>query len=466
MNVICKYAAVTCLLLFIASACFAQMYTVTDLTPPGSESEAFAINNRGQVVGYDSSLGGFRTAPNSPMNPATDLLGMGVGGLDINDSGQVVGYIWSGSYSTQLAFSTAPNSLVPVPVGGPGTSAHAINASGQVVVSLYSPGGSKSFRTAPNSPVNPATDDLGTLAPQGYTGASGINNAGQVVGSSGSPRHAYRTAPNKPINPATDDLGTLGGSSSFATSINAFGQVVGVSDMASGFVFPHAFRTAPNRPINPVTDDLGTDAANAINDYGEVVGPVAMGGCFDGECYDNFGHYQPFLYSSETMHDLNKLIPPVGRNCELSDALDINNSGQMAANVVCDLDDGSFVFHAVLLTPVYKALVRPPIKADGSSVFSAKRGVLPVKFKLTKYQAPTCSLPPATIAITRASAGTLVSIKKNMYLPSSLGSRFRIDPNACQYIYDLPTSGLGIGTYRVDISINQVFVGHAVFTLK
>jgi probable HAF family extracellular repeat protein len=441
-------------LLFAASTCFGQMYTVTDITPPGTESEVFAINNRGQVVGYDASLGGFRTAPDSPMNPATDLLGVGVRGLDINDSGQVVGYIWSGSYSTQLAFSTAPNSLVPVPVGGPGTSAHAINASGQVVVSLSFPGGSKSFRTAPNSPVNPATDDLGTLAPQGYTSASGINNAGQVAGSSGSPRHAFRTAPNKPINPATDDLGTLGGSSSFATSINAFGQVVGLSDVAVS-IFPRAFRTAPNRPINPVTDDLGTEAANAINDYGEVVGPVAMGGCFDGECYDTFGHYQPFLYSSGIMHDLNKLIPPVGLNCELSDALDINNRGQIAANVVCDHDDGSWMLRAVLLTPIYKALVQPPIKGDGSSVFHAKRGMLPLKFNLTRYQSPTCMLPPATVEMTKATGGTLVSVLKGTF------SR-----TGCQYHYNLATVSFGVGTYRVDISINGIIVGHAVFALK
>jgi probable HAF family extracellular repeat protein len=452
-------------LLFAASTCFAQMYTVMDITPPGPESNALAINNAGQVVGYDLNLGGFRTAPNRPMNPASDLLGLGVLGRDINDSGQVVGYILSGSYLTSVAFTTAPNSLVPIPLGGPGTSANAINASGQVAVSFYSPGASKSFRTAPNSPVNPATDDLGILVPGGGVAAEDINDVGQVVGAFGNPWHAFRTAPNKPINPATDDLGTLGGSSSSATGINAFGQVIGTSDVA-GDVYPHVFLTAPNRPINPVTDDLGTGMANAINDYGEVVGPRAMGGCFDGDCYDTFGHYQPFLYSSETMLDLNKLIPPVGPNCELSDALDINNVGQMAANVVCDFDDGSFVIHAVLLTPVYKAFVRPPIKGDGSSAFSAKRGVLPVKFALTKNQTPTCQLPTATIAITKASAGTLASIKNSTHLPSNLGSRFRIDPNACQYIYDLPTSGLGVGTYRVDISINGIFVGHAVFALK
>jgi hypothetical protein len=46
------------------------------------------------------------------------------------------------------------------------------------------------------------------------------------------------------------------------------------------------------------------------------------------------------------------------------------------------------------------------------------------------------------------------------------GSNFRIDSTACQYVYNLAASALGVGTYRVDISINGIMVGHAVFALK
>ena len=52
-------------------------------------------------------------------------------------------------------------------------------------------GGYHAFRTAPNKRINPATDELGTLAPSGHnskgsgdTYAYGINDSGQAVGTS------------------------------------------------------------------------------------------------------------------------------------------------------------------------------------------------------------------------------------------------------------------------------------------
>jgi len=111
------------------------------------------------------------------------------------------------------------------------------------------------------------------------------------------------------------------------------------------------------------------------------------------------------------------------------------------------------------------AQIQQPINADGSSVFSVRRGVVPVKFTLTQGGVTTCDLPPATIAVTRTAGGTIGAIDESMYIgPADTGSNFRID--SCQYIYNLSASALGVGTYRVDIIINGQVVGSVTFGLK
>ena len=116
-------------------------------------------------------------------------------------------------------------------------------------------------------------------------------------------------------------------------------------------------------------------------------------------------------------------------------------------------------------TPAYSAQIRPPINADGTSIFNANRGVIPVKFTLTEDGTPTCALPPATIALTRTAGGNIGPINESVYVMSAdNGSNFRIV--GCQYIYNLSSSALGTGTYRVDIMINGATVGSATFKLK
>jgi sugar lactone lactonase YvrE len=113
----------------------------------------------------------------------------------------------------------------------------------------------------------------------------------------------------------------------------------------------------------------------------------------------------------------------------------------------------------------YGAQVQQPINANGTSVFSVRRGVIPVKFTLTDDGSSTCTLPPATIAVTRTSGGTTGAVNESVYSGSAdNGSNFRIV--SCQYAYNLNSSALGVGTYRVDIKINGTVVGSATFQLK
>ena len=173
-------------------------------------------------------------------------------------------------------------------LGGANTSSCcSINKYGQVAGTSQTVLGSlHAFRTAPNSAINPLTDDLGTLGGLNSY-ARGINSLGQVVGSSQNAAgeyRAYRTAPNTPINPLTDDLGTLGGINTSVWGIDDSGRAVGESTTASGV--GHAFRTAPNSPINPATDDLGdfggtSSSAFSIDRAGDIAGwywPITQGG--------------------------------------------------------------------------------------------------------------------------------------------------------------------------------------------
>jgi hypothetical protein len=140
---------------------------------------------------------------------------------------------------------------------------------------------------------------------------------------------------------------------------------------------------------------------------------------------------------------------------------DLVVANECGSNITCDSSTkGSVGVLLNISTPPYKALVQRPINPDGSSIFNAKRGVIPVKFTLTQNGTQTCALPPATISVAREGP-----IDETSYVsPADNGSNFRID--GCQYIYNLTVNSLGVGAYRVDISINGQVVGSGSFALK
>jgi probable HAF family extracellular repeat protein len=119
------------------------------------------------------------------------------------------------------------------------------------------------------------TTNLGSFGGRD-TYASAINDAGQVVGGSGTVEgefHAFITGPNGVG--MTELLGTLGGGYSNALGINDAGQVVGLFTTAEGKT--HGFITGPNG-VGMV--DLGASLKpNGINNSGQVVGTYCLDPC-------------------------------------------------------------------------------------------------------------------------------------------------------------------------------------------
>jgi probable HAF family extracellular repeat protein len=161
---------------------------------------------------------------------------------------------------------------------GPDINVYAINDAGQVAGALYpapdtAPSLSHAFFSGPNGG---GKTDLGTLDER-TSYATGINAAGQVVGQALTPEsgpfpvHGFITGPN---GVGITQIGTMHTS---PNGVNATGQVVGSFDATPDV--SHAFITGPNGVGMTDLGTLGGSQSNstaiAINDTGRV------GGSFD-----------------------------------------------------------------------------------------------------------------------------------------------------------------------------------------
>lgn len=295
-------------------------WSITDLgaLPGGTWSTAWGINNSGQVVG-ESNFHAFIWEPGAGM---TDLgAGIWSSANAINDKGLVVGnrsdgigpraFYWSSSTGIMdLPVGTASygrgvnsngtivgdgdtkafiydsiggvSSIAPFP-GGVGTSAYAVNASGQVVGGSGTTPGAPQYVHAFLRQPDGAMVDLGTLSGGPYASiAYDINNAGQVVG-----RSDVAPGYTRPFiweaGKGMMDLGSPAGTNSaIAVAINNVGDVVG---QVSGPWGPYPVLWHDGKVINlsdlPEVSDAGFSylvSANDINDSGQIVGVGAVGG--------------------------------------------------------------------------------------------------------------------------------------------------------------------------------------------
>lgn len=299
-------------------------YTLTDLgTLPGdSTSEAWGLNDRGDVVG-DSWVSGFGAraflysagkmidlgAPGGSKSPGPSSFAFG-----INDSGQVVGKTLTPTHGNAFLYSDGV--VHDLNIGGGDVAAYGINAGGQIVGTLDVGGYPHAMLYSGGS-----AHDLGTLG-ENSSGATAINAAGQVVGHTTD--HPFLYTDGTMI-----DLGSLGGNNGVAQAINDKGQVVGRSATTNNGSI-HAFLYSGGS-MQDLGSLGGTSGATGINDSGVIVGDSSQGA---------------FVYVNGTMYDLNPLIAN-GSGYFVEAAKAIDARGQIAANAIAPGGEQ----HAVLLTP-------------------------------------------------------------------------------------------------------------------
>lgn len=241
---------------FSATNAAEATYVFTTINVPGSVAteQASGINDSGQIAGYflQRQFEGFLTDNKSiklsvPGSSATEAFG-------INNSGEIVGTWFTGS-GGQNAFLYAKGSFQSL--GLPMAQANGINDTGQIVGFYNGPAGFEGF-----SYKNGSIRSI--LYPGAiFTETFGVNDAGQIIGSYADTlglMHSFIYADGKftPVNVPGQAMG-----------INNNGQIVGYLSGPSGFegfVYNHGGVTTLSVPGSVATQALG------INDAGQVVG--------------------------------------------------------------------------------------------------------------------------------------------------------------------------------------------------
>lgn len=329
-------------------------YTIVDLGLPANRfaSYGMGINNQGQIVGYATD-----GSPAQNLKQAVLYTGFEAGGqlipigsgsgrpsaaYAINNMGQVTGTAVGANGFSQAFYYDVQNGNF-IAFGALGTNSSGSVSSGLGINDAGTFVGSSTTTILGQTDAFKSGASLADLFLGSPSVASGINNAGQIVGYA---MHdgaiaAFLITPTATngLPAGTNFLGFLpGGTNSQALAINQFGDVIGFSGVSNGYTHAWLLGNGLGKMTDlGVVSGTSNSVAYGLNGFRQVVGNSVGAG----------GQSKAFLYSSGQLHDLNDLLPYEETNTwKLTDARGINDQGAIVGT-------GKFngVDHAFLALP-------------------------------------------------------------------------------------------------------------------